>query len=180
MGDEIRVAVSDSQHALHVSHADLEGWVRAWLSREGILRAELSIALVDNARIRELNRLHLQHDWPTDIITFDLSDEDGDLEGELVISAEMAVECADRAGSDPTAELALYVAHGLLHLLGEDDHDPEALARMQSRERDWLIAAGFPPAPDRHSGSPAPAARPLLSPEEKRGNHHDDDGGRGA
>lgn len=176
MDDQIRVAVSDSQHALRVSHRDLEGWIRSWLAAEGIDRAEVSIALVDNARIHELNRTHLRHDWPTDIITFDLSDEDGGLEGELVISAEMAVECARRAGSDPTAELALYVAHGLLHLLGEDDHDPESLARMQSRERDWLIAAGFPPAPDRHSGSHTPAARPLLSPEGKRGDQHDDDG----
>lgn len=149
----IRIAVSDTQRVLAVPESLLETWIRAWLGREGIGRAEVSITLVDNARIHELNRLHLQHDWPTDIITFDLSESDEAIEGELIISAEMAIECAKRCGSDPTAELALYVAHGLLHLLGEDDHDPDDLARMQAREREWLTAIGLPPAPDRHSGS---------------------------
>ena len=85
----------------------------------------ISIALVDDATIHAVNRRHLAHDWPTDVISFRLSEVDDDeLAGELVVSAEMAATTARQAGVGAWDELALYVVHGLLHLCGYDDHDP--------------------------------------------------------
>ena len=81
---------------------------------------------MDDATIHAINRRHLAHDWPTDVISFVLSEpDDPALAAELVVSAEMAV--VDRPGAwGPTrrSELALYVVHGLLHLCGLDDLIP--------------------------------------------------------
>ena len=91
--------------------------------REGVEPASISIALVDDATIHAINRKHLGHDWPTDVISFLLSEPARpELAGELVVSAEMAAAhgAASRRSTRWT-ELSLYVVHGLLHLCGYDD-----------------------------------------------------------
>src|SRR5262249_36361632 len=100
---------------------------------------------VDDASIRALNRQHLEHDWPTDVITFRLSEpDDPELEAEIVLSAEMAVTTARESGADAQAELALYLVHGLLHLCGHDDRDETAAAAMRRREGEVLAELGVP------------------------------------
>ncbi|HEX8199269.1 MAG TPA: rRNA maturation RNase YbeY [Isosphaeraceae bacterium] len=141
----IVVEVSDLQGHLRVDPAALAGVARRTLEAEGIRAAELSIGVVDDAAIRVLNRRHLGHDWPTDVISFPLSGPGAAaLAGEVVVSAEMAVTTARRAGLDPHAELALYLVHGVLHLCGRDDQDPGTIAVMRRREAEVLAAAGLP------------------------------------
>jgi probable rRNA maturation factor len=161
-GAQIDVEVSDTQAHLRVDPALLAGIARRVLGAEGVRLASVSIALVDDATIRGINRRHLAHDWPTDVITFRLS-EPGEplLSAELVLSAEMAAATAGGAGVDPVAELALYLVHGLLHLCGYDDRSPEEVAAMRLREGELLAAEGFPntfrlAGPD---GPPADSAR---------------------
>ncbi len=140
----IEVAINNSQRHLAVDPASLERLVRRVLQGEAIEHAEISIALVDDAAIHALNRRHLDHDWPTDVITFPLSDpDDQTLAGEVVISAEMAVTTAKRVGAPAEAELALYLVHGLLHLCGYDDHEPEDRQRMRRREDEILAREGL-------------------------------------
>jgi probable rRNA maturation factor len=141
---EIAVEVSDAQPHLRVEPAWLAGLARGVLEREGVARATISVALVDDATIHELNRRHLGHDWPTDVISFVLSEPGEVLAGELVISAEMAAATAREAGVDPAAELALYLVHGLLHLCGYDDRDAAAAEAMRRKEEEALAAAGLP------------------------------------
>ena len=141
---EVEVEVSDTQSHLVADPASLEGLVRRVLAAEGVGRASISIALVDDSTIHALNRRHLAHDWPTDVITFVLSDpNDPILAGELVISAEMASGTAREAGVDPLAELALYVVHGLLHLCGFDDQSLEDADAMRRREGEVLASEGL-------------------------------------
>ena len=91
-----------------------------------------------------MNRRHLGHDWPTDVIAFGLSDPgEPILSGEVVLSAEMAAATARAAGTDPEAELALYLVHGLLHLCGYDDHSAEDVAAIRRREGEILASAGL-------------------------------------
>jgi probable rRNA maturation factor len=143
-GPRIVIAINDSQTRLNVDPADLRTLVRNVLAGEGIAEADLSIALVDDATIHSLNRLHLNHDWPTDVITFSLGDSgDSAIEAELIVSTEMAWRTAQEAGADPSAELALYVVHGLLHLCGFDDVRPEDAARMRKREEEVLAREGI-------------------------------------
>ena len=140
----IEVEISDTQSHLVLDPAFLEGLARRVLLAEGVDRASISIALVDDPTIHAINRRHLAHDWPTDVITFVLS-EPGDpvLSGELVVSAEMAVATAREAGVDPIPELALYVVHGLLHLCGLDDRTLEDSETMRRREGEILRGEGL-------------------------------------
>lgn len=143
--DRVTVEVSDTQRHLRIDAAELQRWVRGALRLEGVAHAEISLAVVDNATIRVLNNRHLDHDWPTDVIAFRLSDPDGPvLIGELIVSAEMARTTARQAGTDPAAELALYIVHGLLHLCGFDDRDADATATMRRRESEALEALEMP------------------------------------
>jgi len=94
-------------------------------------RKNLSVAFVTNAAIRKINRTFLRHDFATDVLSFPL---DSDLVGELVISAEYAVGEAAKRKIPVEEELLRYVAHGVLHLLGYDDHRPADRKRMWARQ----------------------------------------------
>src|SRR5438270_7985808 len=112
---------------------------RAVLEGEGIADYEISLAFVDNPTIHRLNERYLDHDEPTDVLSFPLSDPSArKLAGELVIGVEVAQEHAAERGHDVDAELALYVIHGLLHLCGHDDKSDAAARRMHERERHYL------------------------------------------
>jgi probable rRNA maturation factor len=91
----------------------------------------LSIAFVTNAAIRKINRRFLRHDFATDVISFPLGT---DLVGELVISAEYAAAEARSRKIPVEEELLRYVAHGILHLLGYDDHRPADRKTMWKRQ----------------------------------------------
>jgi probable rRNA maturation factor len=111
------------------------------LSAQILGRKNLSIAFVTNAAIRKINRKFLRHDFATDVLSFPLGT---DLVGELVISAEYAAGEASRRKIPVEEELLRYVAHGILHLLGYDDHRPADRARMwarQERELRKLLAS---------------------------------------
>jgi probable rRNA maturation factor len=173
---EIEVEISDTQDHLRVDRQELAGLVRHVLVQEGHTHGSISIALVDQATIHALNRTHLGHDWPTDVLSFPLSNgDDRVLTGELVVSAETALTTAREIGVEPSHELALYIVHGLLHLCGYDDaREPEA-GRMRRREDEILADLGIPnpfklvgpvTAPRRvHTGGPAlPAAPDRAGP----------------
>lgn len=165
MGPEIEVEISNTQGHLRVDPAALEQLVRVVLAAERRSRASISLALVDNAAIHALNRTHLGHDWPTDVISFPLSaPDDPVLNGELVVSAEMACTSAREIGVDPRDELALYVVHGLLHLCGFDDHDDADRQRMRDREDELLSQAGLTNPYSRQGEAPSEPARALSSP----------------
>jgi probable rRNA maturation factor len=139
----ITVDVSDTQSHLAVDPAALARLVREALAAEAVNAATISLAIVDNATIHAINRRHLDHDWPTDVITFCLSDDEDDaLAGELIVSAEMAAATASEAGIAARDELALYVVHGLLHLCGYDDSTPAESAAMRRREGEVLARLG--------------------------------------
>ncbi|MGE3818478.1 MAG: rRNA maturation RNase YbeY [Isosphaeraceae bacterium] len=135
------VEVSDTQSHLKTDRHALDQLVRFVLRAEGVERAAISLAIVDDATIRTLNRRHLEHDWPTDVISFLYTEPDDlALSGELVISAETALAVSTAAGVSPFGELALYVVHGLLHLLGHDDTTDDARIAMRRRETELLKA----------------------------------------
>lgn len=144
----IDVDISDTQAHLRVDPRRLEAQARAVLEAQGVSSGSISLAIVDDATIHLVNRDHLDHDCPTDVISFDLGGGDDEIHGELVISAETARREAASAGLDPGDELTLYLVHGLLHLCGFDDLDPESRAAMRAREAEVLrlIGVGHPGA----------------------------------
>ncbi len=158
----LRVQVIDSQHHLRMPEPLLREAIQAVLADHGIAVAQVNLLLVDNATIHELNRRFLDHDWPTDCITFPLETSDRALEGEIVASAEMACQQAARFQLAPEEELLLYVIHGALHLVGYDDTTPAARQEMEARQRDYLerFRSRLPRA-----GASVPTASPLRRDE---------------
>ena len=138
------------------------------LQVESVAEAVLSVTLVDNAAIHEINRGHLQHDFATDVISFQLDwthpEQDvpgaashdrsagAHIEGEIIASVEYAVGEADRLGWEMQSELTLYVIHGMLHICGYDDLDPTEKQMMQARESAVLNQLGLSAIP-RHAAS---------------------------
>lgn len=116
-----------------------------WIAEQyGIQEFEVSIAIVDDPTIHQLNLEHLEHDYPTDVISFifEANEETGRIEGEVVASWDTAKRLAPAAKWRTEDELLLYVVHGLLHLAGLDDIEPEDEQEMRNAERDCMIALG--------------------------------------
>src|SRR5262249_37625545 len=146
-----KVSIASPQEIVDIDRGRMRQVVRAVLEGEGIAEAEVSLAFVDNPTIHRLNRQFLGHDEPTDVLSFPLSEPPArKLAGELVIGVEVAKAEAGQRGHDVTAELALYVIHGVLHLCGYDDRTSEGAAAMRGRERHYLSQLGLPDiAPER-------------------------------
>ena len=99
----------------------------------------LSIVLVDDSEIQSLNERFLGKERPTDVIAFPL-DNDGDkIWGEIYISVDRAKEQANDYGVAYSEELARLVIHGILHLLGYEDHGKLDQKKMKAKEDDYLI-----------------------------------------
>jgi probable rRNA maturation factor len=116
--------------------------VRNVLRGEGTMAAAISVAVVSDGTIHELNRRFLRHDYPTDVLSFVLERRPDFLEGEIVVSADTAARAAPDYGWPPADELLLYVIHGALHLTGRDDHSPQERATMRGLERQYLEQLG--------------------------------------
>ena len=141
----LRVAIASPQEVVPIDRAKMREVVQRVLGNEDVTAAQISLAFVDNATIRQLNNRYLKHDEPTDVLSFPLSDADTTpLHGELVIGAEVGKEQAAARGHDVQAELALYVIHGVLHLVGYSDTDASARGKMRERERYHLSALSLP------------------------------------
>jgi probable rRNA maturation factor len=140
-----RISIASPQEIVPINRQHVRTVVRAVLEGEEVADYEISLAFVDNPTIHQLNRRHLSHDEPTDVLSFPYSAAGAaKLSGELVIGAEVAQAQAVERGHEVQAELALYIIHGLLHLCGHDDHEPDDAAQMRERERHYLSQLGLP------------------------------------
>ena len=140
--------ISNQQTRLTFDEARLFQAVRQVLASEQIASANISIAVVDDPAIHEINRQFLDHDEPTDVISFVL-EPPPHLEGEVIVSADTAAKQAEQLGWGAEDELLLYLIHGTLHLTGYDDLNPAAASQMRERERFHLAQFGItPPWPE--------------------------------
>ncbi|MBU6294683.1 MAG: rRNA maturation RNase YbeY [Planctomycetes bacterium] len=138
-----KVSIASPQEKVAIDRPRMREIVRLVLAEEDIADYEISLAFVDNPTIHRINKQFLEHDEPTDVITFPYSSGKV-LVGELVIGVEVAIDQAAAAGHPVEAELALYVVHGLLHLVGYDDKDAHDRRQMRARERHHLGGLGLP------------------------------------
>lgn len=113
----------------------------AVLVAAGVPEAELSVALVDDAAIAELNAAYRDKAGPTDVLSFSLvegdhADHRGKMLGDVVISVPVAERQARELGHDLDEELLRLLIHGVLHLLGFDHEEDDEAERMERRERE--------------------------------------------
>ena len=141
---KVEIANEQSKHAIDCEL--LQQAVRAVLVGESLEAANISVAVVDDVTIHDLNRKYLEHDYATDVLSFLLSDPGECLEGEIVVSADTAAREAVNYRCDATDELLLYLVHGALHLVGYDDATDADRAAMRAKERQYLAELGREPA----------------------------------
>lgn len=126
------------------------GWLERLLGRVieelGIAQAAVDVVVVDDTAMAALHEEHCDLPGTTDVLTFDLRDDAAAaLEGEIIVCKDEAARQARQRGHEVRVELLLYAVHGLLHLLGEDDHDEAGYQRMHQREDALLTAVGVGP-----------------------------------
>ena len=127
----------------------LERAARAVLDLSASPDADMTIVLVEDARIQALNRDFLSHDAPTDVLSFPADEPDPETGrrylGDVVISLARAVEQARERGHAFEAEMQLLVVHGVLHLIGHDHAGPEEKERMWAAQAGALERLGVSP-----------------------------------
>ena len=110
--------------------------VETTLKGESVSNAEVNVIYMDDPDIHQMNQEYLNHDYPTDVITFPLNETP--LEGEIYIGAETAVKQAEEYKVSLTNELLRLVIHGTLHLCGYDDATDEERHDMHLLENKYL------------------------------------------
>jgi probable rRNA maturation factor len=145
----IGVSIASPQELVPLEYARLKDCARAVLAGEKVKQAKVSLAFVDDATIAGLNKRFLDHDGPTDVLTFPLSGRGAkQLEGEVVIGVEVAQREAAARGHEVNTELCLYAIHGVLHLCGYDDSTPRDAIAMRRKEREYLRQLNLPDIAD--------------------------------
>ncbi|NUQ65521.1 MAG: rRNA maturation RNase YbeY [Pirellulales bacterium] len=139
----VEVEIANEQSVLLVDEDRLRRAVRIALDETPVRRAAISLAVVDDPTIHRLNRRYLDHDYPTDVLSFVLDRTADSLDGEVIVSSDTAVASAAQFGWSADDELLLYVIHGVLHLAGYDDILPEQRGKMRNRERACLARFGL-------------------------------------
>jgi len=129
-----QVLLANEQATLSIDEAQLIAAVQSVLAESSFKSAYVSVAVVDDQTIHDINRQYLQHDYPTDVLSFVLEDDGKQLQGELVVSADTAARNAVDYGWSAAEELLLYLVHGTLHLVGFRDKQPVDIAAMRQAE----------------------------------------------
>jgi rRNA maturation RNase YbeY len=112
-------------------------WLKMVAGSEMRRLGAVNIIFCSDNYILDVNMKYLQHDYFTDIITFDYCEKDV-LSGDLFISIDSVRENARTYGTTFENELDRVMVHGLLHLIGYDDHTPEQTAEMRRKENYYL------------------------------------------
>lgn len=112
-------------------------WLRSVAESESKKIGDLNIIFCSDPYILDVNIKYLGHDYYTDIITFDYV-EGGVLSGDLFISIDTVRDNAAFYGAEFPVELKRVMVHGLLHLIGYDDHTPDEQKQMRAKEDYYL------------------------------------------
>ena len=111
----------------------IQRWIRAVAADYGFSVGDIHYIFCSDEKELEVNRTFLQHDYYTDVITFDYSTEDV-INGDIFISLDTVRSNAEEVGADFKEELMRIIIHGVLHLTGQADKTPETKAEMTRKE----------------------------------------------
>lgn len=124
--------------AMHIRRA-----VIAAAQHLGFTVGSIGVLITDDDTIQRINREHLAHDYPTDVISFAYTQQPPNVEGELIASLDTAARQSSELGWPTLNELLLYVIHGTLHICGLDDQTVEARTQIRLAERQVLAEIGI-------------------------------------
>ncbi|MDE6685298.1 MAG: rRNA maturation RNase YbeY [Duncaniella sp.] len=115
----------------------LQKWIGEVARRHDRIVGPLTYIFCDDEKILEVNRQFLQHDYYTDIITFDYT-RGRRISGDMFISLDTVATNADKVGASYSTELLRVIIHGVLHLCGINDKGPGEREIMEAHENDAL------------------------------------------
>jgi probable rRNA maturation factor len=141
----LMIEIAHEQTTQRLDLERLKRGIRQVLAEAGITAGEISVAVVTDVQMHELNRRYLNHDYPTDVLSFVIERDAAAqrLDGEIIVSADYAAREAQHFGWTADDELLLYVIHGSLHLAGHDDQTPAGRAAMRTAESRHLAQFGL-------------------------------------
>ncbi|MFN3377968.1 MAG: rRNA maturation RNase YbeY [Runella zeae] len=113
-------------------------WLLNIIEAEGFHLNQLNYIFCSDEYLLKINQEYLEHDFYTDIITFDNSEEDNHIEGDIFISIDRVRENASTLQKKFEEELRRVLAHGVLHLVGYDDLEDEQELQMRAKEDHYL------------------------------------------
>jgi len=131
------IQISNNHHGIRVRENEIEKLVKHVLSAEKIPVREIHIILAEDEYLHGLHKEYLNNDTPTDVMSFNLSDDDH-VEGEIYISLDRAKSQAVRFNVSFDSEIARLIIHGLLHLKGYDDSTAPERKEMRTKEDYYL------------------------------------------
>ncbi|MBM4315101.1 MAG: rRNA maturation RNase YbeY [Deltaproteobacteria bacterium] len=146
------IAIENRQKKISLDSRRIRRSLKRLMNELGCEDRELSLVLVDDEQIREINRTYLNRDRSTNVISFSMGEgEFGTINprllGDIVLSAETAARDAAAAGIDQMDEVEFLLIHGLLHLIGYEHENttPGESRRMKTRERELFFnLRGYP------------------------------------
>ena len=133
---------NDNINLPSLNFPQVERWIKAIAAQYGFSVGELNYIFCDDEKILAVNREFLQHDYYTDVITFDYTTRTR-VNGDIYISLDTVASNAQQEGVPYLQELHRIIIHGLLHLTGQADKTPETKAQMTAKEEDALQKISF-------------------------------------
>ena len=124
---------SDNTPMPAIDFRKVEQWIKSTAAQYGYSVGDLTYIFCDDEKILAVNREFLQHDYYTDVITFDYTTRTR-VNGDIYISLDTVATNAEQVGAPFLHELHRIIIHGLLHLTGQADKTPETKAQMTATE----------------------------------------------
>jgi rRNA maturation RNase YbeY len=126
------------KNATLANRTALKAFIEKAIKKEGLHIETLQYIFCSDKYILGINKSYLQHDYYTDIISFDLSETKGKLIGEVYISIERVKDNAKTHKTSLKEELLRVIFHGALHFCGYKDKKPADIKKMRAQEDKWL------------------------------------------
>ena len=139
----VRLTIRNLQDKVFVSPRKIKEKIKEILKKEKVRgTVEINICFASDPLIRKINKKYLKKDFSTDVLAFDLTapDKKSGLCADILVSVDTALRNAKTFKTTPAYELSLYSIHGLLHLLGYDDHSPADSKKMRAAEARLLLS----------------------------------------
>lgn len=118
-------------------------WLKNIIESEGFGLNQINYIFCSDEYLLSINQQYLNHDFYTDIITFDNSDEEQTIEGDIFISIDRIKENAEQLSKVFYEELLRVLVHGVLHLVGYDDHEDKDELLMREKEDSYISLFQF-------------------------------------
>lgn len=133
----MNIYINNDQEDLPINLLKVKLIANAVVALEGVSADELSINFVDTKTISQLHADYFDDPTTTDCISFPFEDNDEEycVLGEIFVCPQTAIDYTKEHGGDPQEETALYIIHGILHLIGFDDIEEEDQKEMRRREQ---------------------------------------------